>query len=312
MKYSVTITTCYPIDILEGILLIYPKIVSEPLLFAPYMKGVIARNGNDILPFLIETKALHFDEKTLDEISKTFNLPKLSGIIDGEILCDYDLSIDGLSGTMVCFLPTKRESFGDVSLEVKSVSNLPVTELLIGGELGKTAFVFSSYLNYVEPELVKDKEPVKKNIEAKFMGYCSFTTDIYELPVNIGFHKINMLFGILPDDLREKMNEEGIKRILGGEILTEFYLYVSLTYGYVILSKLKEKVASFGTKERWQQKIKYTSNMYLRDARIAEDYQEGFLDKETKKLIQSRIDFLGYGTTRLYLEKILKLADKNK
>ncbi len=106
-------------------------------------------------------------------------------------------------------------------LPVTYFSNIPVIQFNVGGNNVRAFFDTGAPVSYVSPDIASGYEPVDR-AEDFYPLYGIFTTDIYEIPVEINGTKDIYRFGILPNRVRSALKVFGVNNILGHDYLRKY------------------------------------------------------------------------------------------
>ncbi|MCX7991528.1 MAG: hypothetical protein N2999_05800 [Proteobacteria bacterium] len=311
-QFSIQINQFFPYKLIDGHIIVKDK-ENEIVIDTGSPISIVKSNYRP--PFFL-LKRVNFleNEILLDEISNKIRTCNLSAIIGSDVLSSLDISIDPLGNTIMISEPRDKddiESFytDKIMLSIRTIMNIPVIDLDIEGAKRKMFLDTGAKISYLKENLIKDMEPVIKNVsDFSPFNLEEFTTDLYEKIIKVGNSKINLKFGTLPSSLSQKLLlSNNVDGILGTAILKNCSVYLSLANRFVCIANLPEKVMPEGTKERWTQRLRYTSNMYLRDSDLAETMPEdckGYLP--AIEIIQRKMLSLTTGSmTHTYLMNLL-------
>lgn len=308
-RHSVLMHQTFPFKLIDGHIIIGKK-NNEIIIDTGSPNSYLRKNFN--LPFF-QTKGIDVieNETLLNEISSLIGLNTLSAIVGCDILSKLDLSIDLLSSTIMIFSPREQEDIAGyfrycTILPISTYQNLPVVNLNVNGETKKMFFDTGAKINYINHAIVNGLEPAIKNAVDFLPFGGTFKTDLYKLEVTLDKNKLSLHFGVLPEQFSQILSITNIDGILGTEILKSHYMYISLSNKFICFSKLPEEVYPDGSKERWLQKLKYTSNMSLLDSDLAETMPEDCYGyEEAISIIKRKMLSLTPGSTLEYLKKLL-------
>jgi len=245
--------------------------------------------------------------RMLSEISN-FIGTSIDGLIGTDYLMDIDVSIDPLSETFIFCPPVDKRpaDFKGVMTDLEIYNSIPVVNLLYNGVEHRAFLDTGSCISYINESLIKGTQPVKKNIPDYLPMYGRFETDIYNLKIALASAELNMNFGVLPSRLACALNDTGIDFIIGGvDILKNFAMHLSLSGKFIVLNKIE--LEPEGSAKRWIQKFKATPSYHLINNISLESIKDDFIgNDEIVKAIEERMLWLGEGSTREHLKKLLR------
>jgi hypothetical protein len=249
---------------------------------------------------------LNLSGRMLSEISD-FIGTSIDGLIGTDYLMDIDVSIDPLSETFIFCPPVDKRAadFKGVMTDLEIYNSIPVVNLLYNGVEHRAFLDTGSCISYINESLIKGTQPVKKNIPDYLPMYGRFETDIYNLKIALASVELNMNFGVLPSRLACALNDTGIDFIIGVDILKNFAMHLSLSGKFIVLNKIE--LEPEGSAKRWIQKFNATPSYHLINNISLESIKDDFIgNDEIVKAIEERMLWLGEGSTREHLKKLLR------
>ena len=168
---------------------------------------------------------------TAEKLSQYLEL-SVSGIIGADILKDFDIIIDILSG-QISFSIEHLKYVGD-SIETEEFLGIPIVPVNINDKNYRFFFDTGAKISYFqENEIISF--PHSGEITDFYPGIGLFETGIYMVSMELGLLRYTVRCGVLPALLSTMLSIAGAVGILGNEILYEKLAYFLPRHNKLVL-----------------------------------------------------------------------------
>lgn len=164
---------------------------------------------------------------TIDGISKRIGYD-LDALVGGDILKNLIFQVDfnnRLFSVLESFPCEDRD--GKEVVDIDLYMDIPIIEILVGKDSTRAFLDTGAKISYLNRQRTEGLKAIDER-EDFYPTFGTFSTPIYEVPVNFKGREILLTFGVLPEPLEASLSMANTTAIIGNDIFSHF----SLTFDY--------------------------------------------------------------------------------